>query len=233
MGLDANLWSWAIYSFSKWVPMAQRGCQHKKVMSRVQRQATALSGKEHHGFLLLHGTACGKSPVIAHLSSFSYWLPRPENITLVYYLLGPLPRLVQGPSSFYQPLNHLLPPALHADQQVLDEHHVLLLTEVLQVGSSFVQFYYLLTVRIHFIGKDLSRKRRKSLDTRGNGLTLKAYHCHNARVQGQRKVLRWGGWGVSPGGIRGATGMWSNMPHTGVKSSRNKTTHYKREFSDY
>lgn len=136
--------------------MAQKG----DVQESKGRPATALSGNEHHGFLLLHDTAYDKSPVIAYLYSFSYLLPRSENITLVYYLLGPLPRFVQGPSSFHQPLDHLLPPALHADQQVLDEHHVLFLTEVLQMGSSFVQFYYLLAVRIYLIGEDLSRKKK-------------------------------------------------------------------------
>lgn len=34
----------------------------------------------------------------------------------------------------------------------------MLLTEILQVGSSFVQLYDLLPVRIYFIGKDLSPK---------------------------------------------------------------------------
>lgn len=129
----------------------------KKVTSKSPKAGRPLPFQEMNTMVSYCYTT---QPVITHLCSFSYWLPRSETITLVYYLLGPLPRFVQGPSSFHQPLDHLLPPALHADQQVLDEHHILFLTEVLQMGSSFVQFYYLLAVRIYLIGEDLSRKKK-------------------------------------------------------------------------
>lgn len=62
MGLDDHLWSRAIDSFSRWVPMAQRGCQDKKVTSlRVQRQA-------HLDSNTTASQCYSKSPAIAHFS---------------------------------------------------------------------------------------------------------------------------------------------------------------------
>ena len=36
------------------------------------------------------------------------------------------------------------------------------LAKIFQMGSSFIQLYYLLTVRVYFIGKDLSQEKVKS-----------------------------------------------------------------------
>jgi hypothetical protein len=67
----------------------------------------------------------------------------------------------------------------------------LFLTEILQVGSSFVQFYYLLTVRIDFVGKDLKSTpaKRTQLETRKQkgSILKKCFWCLKAHVSKDKR----------------------------------------------
>lgn len=70
-------------------------------------------------------------------------------LRLFPYLLGSLPGLVQLTTSLHRALHQLLPAALHAEQQVLDQHHVLFLAEVLQMRPRLVQFNDVVSVGVH------------------------------------------------------------------------------------
>lgn len=78
---------------------------------------------------------------------------------LFQYLLGPLPGIVQVTASLNRALHQLLPAALHAQQQVLDQHHVLFLAEILQMRPRLVQFNDVISVGVHLCHKHLQRGR--------------------------------------------------------------------------
>ncbi|KAF3842187.1 hypothetical protein F7725_024138 [Dissostichus mawsoni] len=64
-------------------------------------------------------------------------------------------------ASLHRPLHQLLPAALHAQQQVLDQHHILFLAEVLQVCSCLVQFNDVFPVGVHLGHKHLHGTQRR------------------------------------------------------------------------
>lgn len=84
-------------------------------------------------------------------------------LCLLPYLLGPLPGVVQLAASFHRPLHQLLPAALHAEQQVLDQHHVLLLAEVLQMRPRLVQIDDVVSVGVHLRHKHLQGGGREQV----------------------------------------------------------------------
>ncbi|TNN67208.1 hypothetical protein EYF80_022546 [Liparis tanakae] len=63
-------------------------------------------------------------------------------------------------------LHQLLPAALHAEQQVLDQDHVLFLAEVLQMCSCLVQFNDVFPVGVHLCHKHLHRAERRGISVR-------------------------------------------------------------------
>lgn len=97
------------------------------------------------------------SGFISAAETFSnrYYKPKPEP-----HLLGSLPGIVQLPPALHRALHQLLPAALHAEQQVLDQHHVLLLAEILQVRPRLVQLDDVVPVRVHLRHKHLGEDER-------------------------------------------------------------------------
>lgn len=77
------------------------------------------------------------------------------------HLFGSLSGVVQLPPSLHRPLHQLLPAALHAEQQVLNQHHVLLLAEIFQVCSRLVQVNDVVPVGVHLRHKHLDEGRGK------------------------------------------------------------------------
>ena len=73
----------------------------------------------------------------------------------ISHLLGSLPGVIQSPAPLHRALHHLLPAGLDAHQQVLDQHHVLLLTEELQLVPGLVQLDDAIPMSVHFIGEHL------------------------------------------------------------------------------
>lgn len=73
------------------------------------------------------------------------------------HLFGPLPGIIQQTTSFNRSLHQLLPAALHTDQQILDQDHILFLAEILQMGSCLVQFNDLFSVGVHLYHKHLHK----------------------------------------------------------------------------
>lgn len=70
-------------------------------------------------------------------------------------LFCPLPCVIQQTTSLHRPLHQLLPAALHAEQQVLDQDHILFLAEVLQMCSCLVQFNDVIPVGVHLCHEHL------------------------------------------------------------------------------
>lgn len=85
------------------------------------------------------------------------------------HLFGTFPGIVQQASSLHWPLHDLLPAALNAQQEVLDQHHVLFLTEVLEVCSCLIQLDDLIPMWVHLSHKHLQfqqihfKKERKNI----------------------------------------------------------------------
>lgn len=71
------------------------------------------------------------------------------------YLFRPLPGVIQQTTSLNRPLHQLLPAALHTEQQVLDQHNILFLAEVLQMCACLVQFNDVIPVGVHLRHKHL------------------------------------------------------------------------------
>lgn len=98
------------------------------------------------------------------------------------YLFRPLPGVIQQTTALYGPLHQLLPAALHAEQQVLDQDHILFLAEVLQVCPCLVQFNDVVSVGVHLCHKHLHKSSREE---RGSGQVLwcqkgaQAFHSSN------------------------------------------------------
>lgn len=69
----------------------------------------------------------------------------------VIVLLGLFEAMVQSPGSLSSLRHDSLPAMLYRDQQVLDEDHVLLLTEVFQVSALFVQVKHCFAVGCDFL----------------------------------------------------------------------------------
>ncbi len=83
-----------------------------------------------------------------------------SNPVKIQYLFRPLPGVIQQATSLNRPLHQLLPAALHAEQQVLDQDHILFLAEVLQMCSCLVQFNDVVPVGVHLSHKHLHRAER-------------------------------------------------------------------------
>lgn len=77
------------------------------------------------------------------------------------YLFCPLPGIIQQASAFDGPLHQLFPAALHAKQQVLDQDHILFLTEVFQMCSCLVQVNDVVSVGVHLCHKHLHKRSRR------------------------------------------------------------------------
>ena len=77
--------------------------------------------------------------------------PVGELLPEVVELLGLLVAALEVAGALGAARHDLLPAVLDARQQVLDEDHVLLLAEVLQVGAHFVQRDHCLTVLTHVL----------------------------------------------------------------------------------
>lgn len=73
------------------------------------------------------------------------------------YLFCPLSGVIQQTAALNRSLHQLLPAALHAEQQVLDQDHVLFLAEVLQMCSCLVQFNDVVPVGVHLCHKHLHK----------------------------------------------------------------------------
>lgn len=78
------------------------------------------------------------------------------NTTL--YLLRSFPGVIQQTTSLHRTLHQLLPAALHAQQQVLDQNHVLFLAEVFQMSACLVQVDDAFPVGVHLGHKHLQRE---------------------------------------------------------------------------
>lgn len=73
----------------------------------------------------------------------------------ISYLLGTFAGLIEVPSAVQGPLHEFVPTSLDAEQQVFDEHHVLLQAGKAKLRASFLQSQDLLPVGVHLIHKDL------------------------------------------------------------------------------
>lgn len=71
------------------------------------------------------------------------------------YLFCSLPGIIQLTTSLHRPLYQLLPAALHTEQQVLDQDHILFLAEVLQMCPRLVQFNDVVPVGVNLCHKHL------------------------------------------------------------------------------
>lgn len=89
------------------------------------------------------------------------WLLNEFYPTGFSHLFGTFPGIVQQASSLHWPLHDLLPAALNAQQEVLDQHHILFLTEVLEVCSCLIQLDDLIPVWVHLSHKHLQIHFRK------------------------------------------------------------------------
>lgn len=81
----------------------------------------------------------------------------------VQYLFGPFAGLVKVSSAVQGPLYQLVPAGLYAQQQVLDQNHVLLEAGEAQLGSSLLQCQDLFSVGVHLIHKHLGRQSKREL----------------------------------------------------------------------
>lgn len=59
------------------------------------------------------------------------------------------------PTPVQRPLHQLVPASLHAQQQILDQHHILFKAGKAQLGTCLLQSQNLLPVCVHLIYKHL------------------------------------------------------------------------------
>lgn len=71
------------------------------------------------------------------------------------YLLGTFAGFIQVPAAVQRPLNQFVPTSLDAEQQVFDEHHVLLQAGKAKLRAGFLQSEDLLPVGVHLVHKHL------------------------------------------------------------------------------
>lgn len=64
------------------------------------------------------------------------------------------------PSAVQRPLNQFVPTSLDAEQQVFDEHHVLLQAGKAKLRAGFLQSQDLLPVGVHLVHKDLDTQEK-------------------------------------------------------------------------
>lgn len=79
----------------------------------------------------------------------------------ISYLFSTFAGLIQVSAAVQGPLDQFVPASLDAEQQVFDEHHVLLEAGKAKLRAGFLQSQDLLPVGVHLIHKDL-RTRRKN-----------------------------------------------------------------------
>lgn len=79
---------------------------------------------------------------------------------LISHLLGTFAGLIEVPSAVQRPLNQFVPTSLDAEQQVFDEHHVLLQAGKAKLRAGFLQSQDLLPVGVHLVHKDLDTQEK-------------------------------------------------------------------------
>lgn len=73
----------------------------------------------------------------------------------VRYLFGSLAGLVKMSAAVERPLHQLVPAGLDAEQQILDENHVLFQAGKTKLRASLLQSQDLLSVGVHLVHKHL------------------------------------------------------------------------------